>query len=419
MLLKRRCRWHSPCVGLLLIASGRCSASAPPADSPPFRQIDFPLPGGHSDRRSGPPPEGVASADAFCSLVTPLLKVQPQDTVLRSPEPYRLTMARNEYESVQLICSGGASGLTNISVAVTLEDDAGAAGISYLLHSVQYYLAVNLSDCNSRQGYRPDPLIPEYDPWYGEARRMTSAIADAQSAGWWVDFFADKSTPAGTYTGYVTVAAAQLQDSSIVQRFSIRVRDLTLPDTSPSATAFLYWGWTGATETDMQQAVDLGLMHRITTSNILGWADGMLDPPDFGAFMSRWGEYLAGRALPFGLRNTTVTSLAMPGGYCRLFANGSCSQANLEKTVSYWRAVYSGFSERGYAHLLWDYSLDEPAAHPGSWAELVARHAVVKAVDENLRTTVTTTIDQAQANNATDLIDLWVPAINEVAVKGA
>jgi len=169
----------------------------------------------------------------------------------------------------------------------------------------------------------------------------------------------------------------------------------------------------------MQQAVDLGLMHRITTSNILGWADGMLDPPDFGAFMSRWGEYLAGRALPFGLRNTTVTSLAMPGGYCRLFANGSCSQANLEKTVSYWRAVYSGFSERGYAHLLWDYSLDEPAAHPGSWAELVARHAVVKAVDENLRTTVTTTIDQAQANNATDLIDLWVPAINEVAVKGA
>jgi hypothetical protein len=395
-------------------------ASAAAATSPPFRRVNHEIsdPAANPTRPNPLPTDPDSLVDAYCNLLTPLLKVHPQDTILRESSLYSFTIARNEYESVQLICNGGSRGLSNITVSVALNDEAAKAGLSYLLHSQEYYLAVNLSDCNARQGYRPDPLIPEVDPWYGQPRRRTTTIAVSQSAGWWVDFFAGPATPAGTFTGHITVRASQLREP-LELGFTIRVRDLQLPDTSPSATSFAFWGFPDASETDMEQAVDLGLMHRVTVSNVLGWADAMSDPPDFGAFMARWGDYLTGKALPFGLGNTTVTSLMMPGGYCSHFANGSCSAANLERTVEFWRAVYDGFDERGLAGLLWDYSIDEPDAHPGAWAELKARHAVVKAVDGRLRTMATGALNAAQANNATHMIDLWVPEINEVAVKGA
>lgn len=82
----------------------------------------------------------VGAAQPSCGLVSPLLKLHIHDTppvVYRSPPAiYEHSAARQEYESVQLICVGPLDG---ISVSVTLPPGLAAALPPPQLHSSLYY----------------------------------------------------------------------------------------------------------------------------------------------------------------------------------------------------------------------------------------------------------------------------------------
>ena len=393
-------------------------------------------------------PALASQSSPSCGLVSPLVKVRAFDTpvsVLRSPPaPYTFSLARNEYESFQVICVGPLDG---IDVAVALPPSLAGAAPLPLLHSTLYYAnsAGNVSDCTAAQGLWPDALVPFKDPFVGEPRNRTTAIAEHQSRGFWVDFFMPPGAPSGTFEGgAVTVSAAGL--APLVLPYKLKVRNFTLPQTSPYATAFLFNARYNDSACNASALAygDLGLMHRVTANNMFTYAPQLQSlPPDLAGFEAQWGSFLTGRQLPFGLDNTTVTSFQLPSPFCSNFSKGGgggsssssgdysarhrhrtaiassyCGDAAVNASISLWRTLYSWASARGLAHLLFDYTVDEPQ-FTHTWKELKSRGAAVHAASPALRVLTTITMDYAVKYGVVDEIDLWVPQINDVAVKGA
>lgn len=383
----------------------------------------------------------LAANRPSCGLVSPLLKVRAADTppaaLLSPPALYSFSLARNEYESVQVICVGPLEG---VDVSVALPPALAGVAPPAQLHSTLYYAngAGNVSDCNARQGLWPDPLVPFTDPFVGEARNRTTVIAAGQSRGFWVDFFAPAGAPSGTFGGgAVTVTAAGL--SPLALPFSMTVFNFTLPQTSPFATAFGFSPRAGdpAPNASALAFADLALMHRLTVDNVFALAPqlGTL-PPDLAGFEAEYGSFLTGRRLPFGLDNTTVTAFRLPSPFCSNFTPPSgalprgdggrrrsaegqfCGAAAVNASIELWRALHDWASARGTADLLFDYTVDEPQ-YTHSWGELKHRGAAVHAASPGLRVLTTITIDIAAQHGVADEIDLWVPQINDVAVKGS
>ncbi len=366
-----------------------------------------------------------------CGLVSPLLKVRPFDTPLAtqlSPPPlYKLSLARNEYESFQIICVGPLEGL---DIAVALPPSLVGVAPPPQLHSTLYYTnsAGNLSDCIAKQGAWPDPLVPFTDPFVGEARNRTTTIAYAQSRGFWVDLFAPASASSGSFSGgAVTVNAVGM--APLILPFTVTVLNFTLPQTSPYATAFGFFKRADDTAPNATSIAwaDLHLMHRITVDNVFTFAPQLgTMPPDLVGFEAEYGAFLTGRRTPFGLDNTTVTAFRLPSPFCNNFTKaaggngggGYCGDAAVNASVALWRALYNWADERGFAALLFDYTVDEPQ-YTHTWAELKSRGAAVHAASPALRVLTTITMDIAESYGVADLIDLWVPQINDVAVKGA
>jgi hypothetical protein len=130
----------------------------------------------------------ASSLPPSCGLTSPLLKVRPFDappsTQRSAPPAYALSLARNEYESFQIICVGPLSG---VDVAVALPPALAGALPPPQLHSTLYYTNAegNTSDCNAKQGAWPDPC-PSPTPLSARratARRPYPALRAAAS-GW-------------------------------------------------------------------------------------------------------------------------------------------------------------------------------------------------------------------------------------------
>ena len=391
------------------------------------------------------------SGSPSCGLVTPLVKVRAFDTpvsvLLSPPALYTISLAKNEYESFQVICVGPLEGL---DVAIALPPALAGVAPPPLLHSTLYYAnsAGNLSDCNAAQGLWPDALVPFTDPFVGEPRNRTTAVTVDQNRGFWVDFFMPPGAPSGAFEGgAVTVTAAGL--APLVLPYRLTVRNFTLPQTSPYSTAFLFTARykDPAPNASALAYGDLGLMHRVTANNIFTYAPQLQSlPPDLAGFEAQWGSFLTGRRLPFGLDNTTVTTFQLPSPFCSNFSKGSgsagssssssssnlsarhrhrppiassyCGDAAVNASISLWRSLYTWASARGLGGLLFDYTVDEPQ-YTHTWQELKSRGAAVHAASPALRVLTTITMDLAIEYGVVDEIDLWVPQINDVAVKGA
>ena len=89
---------------------------------------------------------GAAPLPAPCGLTSPLSKVRPFDappSSQRAPPPaYALSLAHNEYESLQVICVGPLAG---VDVAVALPPALAGALPPPQLHSTLYYILYSIS----------------------------------------------------------------------------------------------------------------------------------------------------------------------------------------------------------------------------------------------------------------------------------
>jgi hypothetical protein len=152
---------------------------------------------------------GTAGA-AGVTVVDSLHTVRPKAAPSGSTRA-RISAARNEFESFQVVMSAGAAPLrdVNVSLASPLQGPGGTIPARNVTIYREAYLDIkHPSDLEGSKGRWPDALIPKVDPVYGEHRDafpVTSPAGENRVA--WVDVLVPAGQAAGNYAGSLRVTA--------------------------------------------------------------------------------------------------------------------------------------------------------------------------------------------------------------------
>ena len=303
----------------------------------------------------------------------------------RSDTSARIAAARNEFESFQVVVTGAAG-----NVRATASELSGPGTIA----SVRLYRAALIqvqtaSALDGATGPWPDALVPDVDELANERRNaFPFSVPAGESRAIWVEVFVPPEAPAGEYTGTVRVT---WDGGEATVPVALTVWPFTLPSTASLKTAF---GFTygaipsghgvsdAAAFAELRERYGrLALDHRLTLSHV---DDGSaaLDHAD-----SLYGPALDGGA-PTALRGARMTA------YELLYDARS------------WSSYFDG---KGWLDRLFQYTCDEPPL-TCAWTDIPARAATARAA--NVRTLVTTAIQDADAHGVTSSIDVIVPVIN-------
>lgn len=165
----------------------------------------------------------------------------------------RLTAARGETGSFQIVANGAAAGLSNVNV--TVSDLRGPNGQiipknSFTLYR-EKYMQVTAPSPDWKGSNRPlgpgwyaDALIPFADPDTGKplsGARYTAVPFDvktAQNQPIWVDLTVPRSAEPGTYTGTYAVTSNQ---GNVTGSISVKVWNFALPAAPALKSAFLFF----------------------------------------------------------------------------------------------------------------------------------------------------------------------------------
>jgi len=144
--------------------------------------------------------------------------------------PAQLSLARNEFESIQLVLRSPASALQQVTVEthdLTQLNGSGVIPRSAMTWSPVGFVKTRQPDYPvSRVGWWPDPL-------------PASAPFDVQAGWWqpiWLTVYAAPGTPAGDYTGTVTIRPANAPAQQVA--IAVKVWDFELPMTPSLKSAF-------------------------------------------------------------------------------------------------------------------------------------------------------------------------------------
>jgi hypothetical protein len=165
----------------------------------------------------------------------------------------KLSAARGEYESFQIVTNGAAKGLGNVNV--TISDLQGPNGqvipkTSFTLYREKYQ-HVTSSSPNRRgpnqplpPGWYADALIPFTDPDTGKPLSGASltAVPFEVKAGnnqpVWVDLLVPRNAEPGKYTGTYTVTSNQ---GNFTGSIALKVWNFTLPAAPAMKSTFLFF----------------------------------------------------------------------------------------------------------------------------------------------------------------------------------
>ena len=332
-------------------------------------------------------PISARGVEVWTALATE--KIRPATPARASPGVH-LSAARNEFEAAQIAITGAAANVT--AVATDLTGPGGTLPAPRLYREALVDLAYP-SAPDGATGPWPDALVPDVDEVVGEARNaFPFDVPAGETRVLWAELHVPPGTAAGEYAGSIHVA---WDGGQAVVPVGLSVWPFTLPSTSSlrSAFGFAYGaipaghglGWGPAFAQLRARYGTFALDHRVTLSHV---DDGYGDLDHFAALYGPALDGTAGTRLP-GARMTGVELM------------GSAS------------AWASTFRTHGWFERLFQYTCDEPPL-TCAWADIPARAAAARAADPELRTLVTTTIQQADANGVTDAIDLLVPVVNHL-----
>jgi glycosyl hydrolase family 123 len=320
-------------------------------------------------------------------------KIRPQEAA-RSDRSATLTAAKNEFEAVQVVVTGPASG---VSVSAGALSGPGTVPAPKLFREAIIDLQ-HPSSADGATGAFPDALVPDVDDVVGEKRNaFPFDVPAGESRAVWVEFHVPQDAKAGNYTGSVTVHAADGDTQVPVQ---LTVWDFALPSTSSLKTAFAMTygglpkvhGVSGEALTELRQKyAQLALDHRFSISSI--WDDGQRG--DWSHFDNAYGPFMDGHA-PTQLAGAQLTSLQSGADLNSAAAHGD------------WAAH---FKSKGWFDRLFQYTCDEPPL-TCQWSDIATRSQNAKQADPNFRTLVTTDMTDATKNGSADAIDLMVPLVN-------
>jgi len=172
-----------------------------------------------------------------------LTRVQPTDPP-GTGTAAAITAARNEIEAFQVIIRApDGQALSNVNATVSDLVGPGLIDKSTLTLYREHYVPVHVQSAHVNNGWYapyspgnwPDALIPSSVPG-GTYPSFPFAVPAGQNQPVWIDVYVPKGTPAGIYTGTVTVTADGVAPVTIP--LTLTVWGFTLPDRPALASAF-------------------------------------------------------------------------------------------------------------------------------------------------------------------------------------
>ncbi len=314
-------------------------------------------------------------------------KIRPS-AAARDAGSARISAARNESEAFQVVVTGEARGVT--AAATDLVGPATIGGVR--LYREALITLWTPSALDGGTGPWPDALVPDVDEVAHERRwAFPFDVPAGESRAVWVEVHVPDDAPAGVYHGEVAIA---WQGGGATVPVTLTVWPFTLPSTASLKSAFgLYYGDLPAAHGVSGDAFSalralygqFAVDHRVTLSKI---DDGN---PDLAHLTAFYGEELDGTAAT-ALAGARLTALEFVG----------------RSDYASWA---SWFDARGWSDRLFQYTCDEPPI-TCAWTDIPLLAQAARAVSPPLRTLVTTTIQEADANGVTGSIDVIVPVVN-------
>lgn len=319
-----------------------------------------------------------------------------------------LVAARGETVAFQLGIEGGAEGLAKVDVKVTGPKNASAQIAPEAIELFKIYYT-QVTDRGSGptngptmgKGWYPDALVP----WnigdtdvYGGYDGPPFAVKAGEIQGVWLDVSVPYGTPAGTYTGAITVSA---DGGQTVLKLNLRVRDFDIPrklhniffinfgiDDLNQAGAYWLKG-------DKLMAYEDAIYrdsrrHRFTASNMYNnetpslteTPEGQITKCDWTRYDQRYDKVLSPTRNIFGPGEDAIEIWKVPLGpgirSMKCPQNDKCWEAMIAEVKKHWKEKGWGFS-RAYCYLA-----DEPDKDSADQLNDLAKR--VKAAGEpNLR----------------------------------
>lgn len=334
-----------------------------------------------------------------------LTKIRPT-TPAPSALVATLSAARNEFEAFQIVVQGldgGVQGVSMTASALAGPEGASIPASRIVLYREGLYPVVTASNTEGAKGDWPDPLIPDVDPYFNEKRNaFPFDVPAGQSRAVWVDLFVPPGTPAGHYTGTVTVTGAGL--GTVEVPVQLHVRGFTLPSTASLKTAF-GMGWNDACVAHHGSYEACGYDAGVEKYHVL-YARAALDHRisletvvyhfgDFASFDTTYGPLLNGTA-PTRLAGARLTTIRL---------------APPTSQLAGWKAH---FDQKGWGDIAFDYTCDEPPAGC-PWSSILPQAKAVQAA--GVPPLVTTDYNDANTHGLLDHIDILVPIVQYMHPK--
>jgi len=396
-------------------------------------------------------PGWAASSQLKTTFQSSVVKVFQDEPSSGTTATEKVSMARGEYQSFQLLVAAGDKNLHNVRVTAGPVVSRKAAKDGPRIHVSLSLVGYVLTHANDRRpwgkathiGWWPDPLLPNRP--FDVTARQTQPV--------WVTVFAPAGTPPGMYTGKLTV---RLGHRRVVQRsYQVEVFNVTLPKKQVLRSA----AFMPAGNLQAQYKVPGGIngkaflrlykrwevfayQHQLGPAfdMLMGWnqtplrkplAAGSLGPtPDMVAskfgpashvtWPVRWSpkgydfstaEQLIDTALPFGLKRFCIA----------IFGRSQTWQQQNPRThaamAQFLRAYVAVLKKRGLDKYAYVYNADEPG--PRMWPTVKKNYEFVKSVDPKLKTWLClNNVKGVRAlDGFTDMWDVYVRQFDQSGVE--
>jgi Glycoside hydrolase 123, catalytic domain/Glycoside hydrolase 123 N-terminal domain len=363
-------------------------------------------------------PAWTASSQLKLSFQSPIMKVFQDEPSPGTSATEKVSMARGEYQSFQLLVEAQGEDLHDVTVTagplVSGKAAKGGAGIQISLSLVGYVLT-HAGDRRpwhkiTKIGWWPDPLLPN----------RPFDVATGQTQPVWVALFAPDGTPPGIYTGNLTVMLGRRR---VAQRsYQVETFNVTLPKKqvlrnaafmpfgnleaqykvpggiNGKAFLHLYERWEKfAYQHHLGPAFDMLMgwnqtgLHKPLEAGSLGPTPDMLaskfGPSSHVTWPVHWSpkgydfstaEQLIDTALPYGLERFCIAIFDRRQQWEQKHPRTHAAMAD------FLRAYVFLLKKRGLDRYAYVYNADEPG--PKMWDTVKKNYEFVKSVDPQLKT---------------------------------